>query len=510
MNHTKSMLLCALLISLSMTACSGLGDSGGGGGGGGGGGTGNATLSITLQAKPLTPPPGTNILSYSLTVGGVTLTPATGNPINIPGPLTFDMMRLQSDSGLLTLTPLTVPAGTYTTLTVSLTGATVTFCTNTAGVPGCNTSSVVSKTAGAALPIITLPNGGLVLTSNQKAGLSLDFNIGGTLTLTGQTISTVDLSALANLTAITLGTTHPSDLTATQLDYLEDIIGSVAVSGNNVTITTANHGTITAVADSNTFFSPNCNLSGVGNGTNTIACVQANQVASIDAILNADGTIKLIAFDPISAVSTTNNDFIEGVVAFAPTSTNQFTLIASDAALTTSGSVLPKPFPIGTTVNVTLVTNKPTPFAVDTNGLAVADSDVANFNTNSGSATSLLPGQMVAIRVASFTNNSGVFAVMTDALELRSSRVAGTAAQNGTNTGFLYTGTSLPPYLGINLPVPLVEFTTGTPPTQNSTHFDGVTSSTGVVNGTTYSTRALYFGQNASFPFVAGKVRQNQ
>jgi hypothetical protein len=505
MNYTKSVLLCALLISLSTTACSGLGDSGGvipppv---------TGDATLSVTLQAKPLIPPPGTNILSYSLTVGGLTLTPATGNPINIPGSLTFDMMRLQSDSGF--LGTVTAPAGTYTSLTVSLTDAVVTFCTDTTGVPGCNTASVASVTGGASSPIITLPNGGLVLTSNQQTGISVDFNIGGTLSLTGQTVSKVDLSAAANLTAIPLGTTHPSDLAATQLDYLEDIVGSVAVNGNNVTITTANHGTITAIADSNTFFSPNCNLSGVGDGTNTIKCVQANQVASIDAILNADGTMKLIAFDPISAVTTTNNDFIEGVVAFAPTNPNQFTLIASDAALTTSGTVLPKPFPIGTTVNVTLVTNKPTPFAVDTNGLNVALSDVANFNTGTGSATSLIPGQMVAIRVASFTNNSGVFAVMTDALELRSSRVAGTAAQNGTNTGFLYSGTSLPPYLGINLPVPLVEFTIGTPPTQNSTHFDGVTSSTGVVNGTTYSTRALYFGQNASFPFVAGKVRQNQ
>jgi hypothetical protein len=503
MNYTKSVFLCVSLIAVFMTACSGLGDSGG---------VvpppvnADATLSITLQAKPLTPPPGTNILSYSLTVGGLTLTPATGNPINIPGPLTFDMMRLQSDSGF--LGTVTAPAGTYTSLTVSLTDAVVTFCTDTTGVPGCNTASVVSVTGGASSPIITLPNGGLVLTSNQQTGLSIDFNIGGTLTLTGQTISKVDLSTATNLTTITLGTTHPSDLTATQLDYLEDIIGSVAVNGNNVTITTANHGTITAVADSNTFFSPNCNLSGVGNGTNTIACVQANQVASIDAILNADGTMKLIAFNPISAATATGNDFIEGVVAFTPTNPNQFTLIASDAALTTSGSVLPKPFPIGTTVNVTLKAN--TPFAVDTNGLAVAASDVANFNTGTGSATSLLPGQMVAIRVAGFTNNSGVFAVMTDALELRSSRVAGTAAQNGTNTGFLYTGTSLPPYLGINLPVPLVEFTTGTPPTQNSTHFDGVTSSTGVVNGTVYSTRALYFGQNASFPFVAGKVRQNQ
>jgi hypothetical protein len=341
----------------------------------------------------------------------------------------------------------------------------VTFCTNTTGVPGCNRVPVVSVTGGASSPIITLPNGGLVLTSNQQTGLSVDFNMGGTLTLTGQTITRVDLSAAANLTTIPLGTTHPSDLTSTQLDYLEDILGSVTVNGNNVTITTANHGAITAVADSNTFFSPNCNLPGIGDGTNTIKCVQANQIASIDAILNDDGTIKLIAYDPISAVSTTNNDFIEGVVAFAPTTSNQFTIIASDAAFIPSSTALPKPVPIGTTVNVTLNPNGPTPFAVDTNGLAVADSDIANFNNSAGSATELLPGQMVAVRVTAFTSNSAVFAVTTDAVELRSSRIAGTAAQNGTNTGFLYTGTSLPPYLGINLPTPLVEFTTGAPPT---------------------------------------------
>src|SRR3984957_16045129 len=176
MNYPKSVLLCALLISLSTTACSGLGDSGGvvpppv---------TGDATLSITLQTKPLTPP-GTNILSYSLTVGGLTLTPATGNPINVAGPLTFDMMRLQSDSGF--LGKVTAPAGTYTSLTVSLTDALVTFCTDTTGVPGCNTASVVSVTGGISSPIITLPNGGLVLTSNQQTGISIDFNIGGTLT----------------------------------------------------------------------------------------------------------------------------------------------------------------------------------------------------------------------------------------------------------------------------------------------------------------------------------------
>ncbi len=87
--------------------------------------------------------------------------------------------------------------------------------------------------------------------------------------------------------------------------------------------------------------------------------------------------------------------------------------------------------------------------------------------------------------------------------------MAGTAAQNGTNNTFVYAGTSLPPYLNFTTPQALVELTTGTPPANNSTHYDGVTAPTNITNGDTYSVRALYFGQNAGFPLVAGKVRQN-
>jgi hypothetical protein len=508
MNSTKTLFLFTLLATIPLLACSGLGDSGG---------VvpppvnGNATLSITLQSKPLAPPPGTNLLSYSLTVGGLTLTSSTGAITNIAGPFTFDMLRLQSDSGLLTAAPVSVPAGTYSTLSVLFTAASVTYCTSTPGVAGCNTSTVKSVAGGGTNSVITFPNGGLVLTSSQQAGLSVYFNMGGTLTIANQVISAVNLApTVVPVTTITLGSTHPSDLTSTQLDYLEDIIGSVSVSGNNVTIKTANHGSITAIADANTFYSPNCNLSGIGDGTNSINCVQANQVASIDGILNADGTMKLISYDPISAVSTTNNDWIEGVVAFAPTNSNQFTLVVSDSSNSTSGSLLPTPLAIGTPVTVNLDTVKGVPFGVDTNGLNVSPADVANFTSGSGSATSLLPGQMVAIHVETFTSANNVTTVKTDALELRYSRVAGIAAQNGTNTGFLYTSTTLPPYLNFTNAQALVEFTIGTPPAGNTTHFDGVTTSTNVTNGDTYSVRALFFGQNAGFPFVAGKVRQNQ
>jgi hypothetical protein len=512
-SHSKTLFLFALLVAIALTACSGLGDDGGiggGGGGGGGGGNGNATVGVTFQATPPAPPAGTNILSYSLTVGGVTLTPAvgTGNPINLAGG-TFDLVRLQSDSVF--LGTISAPAGTYTTLSVSFTSATVTYCSGVTGSPGCTATTVKQIVGGAALPVITLANGGLVLASNQETGISLDFDMGATLTIANQVITAVALvNANVNIntvTPITLGPTHPSSLTSTELDYLDDITGIVSVTGNAVTIKTANNGSLTATANSSTFYSPNCNLAGFGDGTSTINCVQDNQVASINAILNQDGTITLLSYDPLAPVSTTLNDWIEGTIVYNPTSQTQFTIVANDAVLTSSGTLLPSPFPIGTLYNVILNTNAL--FSVDTQGLNVP-ADASTFS-GSSSTSVLLPGQTVLVHVKTYTPGiSPVLTVInTDALILRFTRVAGTASQSGTTTGFTLSGTSLPVFFALTNPNQLVELTNGTPPATNSTYYDGITASTNITNGDTYSVRALYFGQNSAYPFVAAKVRQN-
>ena len=504
MNHSKALTLCFLLATVSLTACSGLGNvchtncmqNGG-----------TATLSVTLQAKPLAPPPNTNILSYAVAIGGITLTPASGNTVHITGSATFDLMRLQSDSGFLGTFSTTLPAGTYTSLTVALNSATVTYCTSTQGVPGCTPGSVTAvPDSGPSVATITFPNGGLVLTSNEQAGLSVDFNMADTLTVSNQKVTSVNLgpAAVNILTTITLGSTHPSSLAANQLDYLDDVTGTVAVSGNTVTIT-ANYGTITAVADSNTFYSPNCTALGLAL---SIACVQANQVASINAVLNADGTLKLISYDPFPVLSATKTDWIEGTVSYAPTSSAQFFIVANDASVSTSGSLLPKPFPIGSPITVDLANGAI--FGVDTQGLNVP-ADVTNFE-GTLAATALLPGQTVALHITNFALTGGLpggILVTADAVELRFTRVAGTAAMGGNGSSFSLSSTSLPPYFGFTTANQLVELTNGTPPTTNTTFYDGVTNSTNISSGQTYSIRALYFGQLDSFPFVAAKVRQN-
>lgn len=488
-----------------MSACSGLGDDGanfGGGGTSGGGGTTNATFSVTLQAKPLALPANATILSYNVTIGGLVLTPASGSAIASSGSATFDLTRLQSDSAL--LASFSAPAGNYTSMSLSISTASVTYCTVTAGVAGCNPGTVSSTTVAGTNGLITFPNGGLVLTSGQETGASIYFDMGSTLTVLNQ-VPSLSFTNL-NLTLITLGPTHLSSLTSTQLDYLEDITGAVTVSGNQVTITTRNNVQLITTADSNTFYSPNCNNAGIGDGTNTINCVQSTQIASINAALNQDGTLELLSYDPLAPTSTSSNDWIEGIVAYAPNSSTQFTIVANDASQLSGNTMLPTSL-IGLPINVNLQNNSPITFNVDTQGLQVP-ADYTNF-VGTLPATTLLAGQTVAVHVLSYTAGTPA-SVITDSAIVRFTRIAGSASQGGVVNNFTYDATTLPAFYSFGTPTELVELTAGTPPATNSTNYDGISNSSGITSGSTYSVRALFFGQFDAFPFVAAKVRQNQ
>src|ERR1700687_3718685 len=123
-----------LLLSVALVSCSGVPKTCTVNCGGGG----TATLSMTITAAPLTPPPNTNLLSFIVDVNTITLTSSTGTNVNIPlnnTSFSVDLTKLQSDSAFLG-TLATVPAGSYASITVSLSSPVVTFCTQTLGNPG--------------------------------------------------------------------------------------------------------------------------------------------------------------------------------------------------------------------------------------------------------------------------------------------------------------------------------------------------------------------------------------
>jgi hypothetical protein len=486
-----------LLSAALLVSCSGLKSPSPGGGGGGSA----ATFSVTMTAIPLTPPPNTNLLSFIVDVNTITLTSSGGANVNIPlnaTSLGVDLTKLQSDSAFLG-TSTTVPAGSYASISVSISNPVVTFCTQTSGNTGCAPGSVTTISGAAATPKISSAPFPLTLTSNQKTGLAINFNLGNALTVSTtqpQVVTTVNLAAANVLTAKALPPT-PSSLASGQLDFIEDVTGvvtAVSTTTQSVTVNTATRGSLTALANSSTVFSPNCtsfNLS-----LTFSSCVVQGQVASLDMVLNSDGTFTLLEYDPLS---TTTGDWIEGIVTATASSPTQFTLVANDVVLAPSNSRISSAS-LGAQVRVTLVT--PRPFLVDTKGLTVP---VNNFTGTDASI--LLPGQTLSVHVTAFTAAVGSTpaTASVDTLYLRFTRVSGIVAATGTQASFNIQ--SLPSFFGATPPQLLVEITQGAPPSVPATNFDGVTFAAALSNPQTVSIRALYFGQGTTMPFSAAKVR---
>lgn len=439
---------------------------------------------------PFTPPPGTSILSFAVTINSVSLTPSTGgSDVNIPlnaSTYSVDLTRLQSDSSFLGQAIKSVPKGTYNKLSVNL-SAVVTYCAATSGTPGCNSGSVAQISKSFATPT-TPSNFSLTLAANQQAALRVLINFANALTVnsSSQAVTAVNLTATNVITTVSLPPSA-STLSSGEFDYVEDVTGVVtAASSSSITVETATRGSITSSITSSTILSPDCVIK-------STACAPAvGQIASLDMTLNSGGTFSLLQYDPLNSTSV---DMIEGIVTTLNTSSNQFQIVTNDYVPASKSSII-SGLSLGDPVNVTLL-GTVQPFYIDSKGLPV-------FGTFLGqtSATNILPGQTVALHVTSFTAKSGTThaSASADIVVLRFTRVAGSVT---TPTGSIFSLQSLPPFFGQTTPSQ-VQLSIGTP----STYLDGYSSIGSIQQGDTVAIRALYFG--ATQPaFTAAKVRLN-
>lgn len=469
-----------------------------------GSGTGqvsNAGLILTLRAAPLPAPAHTNLLSFSTTVLGVSLTPETGGSVSVPlnsDSYQVDLARLQSDTSLLALST-SIPAGTYTNMVVSLSDAAVTYCTQTQGITGCAAGSVTTLIGPPATPLITTVPFPLVVAHQQNAGLAISVNIAKALTVDGQTqaITGVNLGAANVLTAMMLPPAS-SSLPSATLDFVEDVTGivsSVDEAAQSVTIQTATKGRITAVAGISTIVSPNCTTFNLGS---TFACAKQGQVASLDTILNPDGSLTLLEYDPLAIME---GDWIEGIIGLPPSSSTQFQLVTNDFVTATNNSRIGNNLKLGAPVRITLESARP--FVVDSKGLVIPSSSFSG----AVDASVLTPGQTLALHVVSFTPGTGtaLAAATVDFVYLRFTRVTGSVASAAPPNTFAIQ--SLPSFFGLTLPV-TVQLSSVSP----ATNFDGVSGASELVSGQTASIRALYFGPPTGptptpSPFSAAKGR---
>jgi hypothetical protein len=226
-----------------------------------------------------------------------------------------------------------------------------------------------------------------------------------------------------------------------------------------------------------------------------------NQIASMDAALNADGTFTLLDYDPLG---TTATDWIEGVVALVPTSSTQFQIVASDVFQPTSGSLVGTQLAIGSTVTINLGTGAT--FGVDTRGLIVP-AEATTFQ-GSNDTSVLRPGQTVAVRVSSFTASAGSTpaSATVNFVDLRFTRATANVSSVAAPTSISIQ--SLPPFFG-QTTTEIAELNHAVAPSSAPTNYDGISDGTGLTVGNTVSIRALYLGPTSVMPFTCAKVRKH-
>jgi hypothetical protein len=519
MKSYKSFVFLILVVCVSLGSCSGL-PKGNGGGGGGGGGNGTAKVSLVLVAD--TPPLNLGLVSFKVTINGITLTSSTGaktdfTPNNGNG-MEVDLVRLQSDSAFLGTVP-SVPTGTNSTITVSFSNPQLAFFNGTGAAitslsPQCpaNTVCTASFSASLGAPVITSAT---AISGNM--GIGIDFNLSNALVLNGTTlnVSFVNSAGTNVISSFTLPRQN-SNLAAGQLDVIEDITGVVSITNSAVTITpatAAGRGTVTATANSNTILNADPSNILCTNPTpgQVSTCVSSNQAASMDAILNSDGTLTIQEIEPLLG---TLKDTVEGTVISVSTSNQtQFDVIVTDVIPAAQGSLIGS-LTIGTPLTVNLA-NNPNPFLIDSKGLPVASQFASSFGVfaNAINTTALHAGQTVAVHVTAFTAASGnTLATSTvDTVTLRWSRL--TATPTGALSPSIFNITALPGHFGFTqASVFGVAVFTGTSGTRGVTNLDGIANGNAPAATPPVGLRALFIEDTTDTlnpAFFTAKIRQH-
>jgi Domain of unknown function (DUF4382) len=450
--------------------------------------TGKATLAISIFDSP---PTGVSVLSLTLPIVGITLTPSSGSPVAVFSPTTsanFELTRLQTDSSVVT-TGVSVTAGTYTAINVTVgTSSGVFINSSGATVGACVAGAVCGFPNGSATTItFTFPTA-LVLTSNQTEWIGLNFNMNSAIT-TSNGIS-LDFTQANVMTATT---TPRTNIPAAYVDTIEDFVGKVTAytSGSSITVQSAITGqSITAALNSNTEYdAPPSSYSGC---TLTPGCIAVGSTVSLDAGMTISGTFTATEVDVLQTAAVNE---VEGIIY--PTSTaNVFGMILADKSVTDSNPSLTA----GTLGSGILLTINPTAVGfVDTKTLSIPLPNPTGF-----SGSTLAAGQMVRAQVSGATTDAnGIIHATANNLLLRFSRITATVNTPGTT----FTISNLPAYL--------TALNTGLSPTPqvatylNYTILDGLTATTSLLTGQTVSIRALYFSAQAP-NFQAAKVRVKQ
>ena len=371
--------------------------------------SGNSSVVLAMTDLP---PSQVSILAAKVTLTGATLSP--GNVTLFSGSTTVELTKLQTDIAYVA-TATNVPAGDYTSLTLTFANPMLTIENDT-------TNPIVSSTTTCAVGAIctiaptsvtnlstTVVLTGFTTTAGAAAGLLVDVNLDNLL----NAAMAADFKAGTTVTAFT-----PAGAGAPPVGA-EDVVGevsSVTTSSNSFVLKNATASYSLKVDGASTFFqfpSSACTAAG-------FSCFQNNQVLSVDIGIQADGS--LLARNIVFEDSDSSDTEVEGVITNTNAASQEFSIVA----LAESASV--PNLNIGDPATVQYSTAPQTPFDVD---FIHADSVAVS----TGGFLFALPTDLAVGQEVSIRRNSGSTGnvIKADRVRLRSTRVTAGVGSNGSS-----------------------------------------------------------------------------
>jgi len=433
---------------------------------------GAAAVSVTMTD---TPSAGVTLLSFEVSLTGAMLNPGSVDLLGGKGPTQIEVKQLETESALLSTA--TVPAGTFTSLTLTFANPELTFKNDTgAALAGCAAGAVCEiKPTGTLTSTVNFPGSGIIIMANSPTGIQVDVNPN---TILSATLG-VDFS-LAGAVSVQQLTMKP----AGELDDLDDLRGAVQnldTMNKKFTLHTSG-GDFPITTDNNTEFDfEAC-------AANNFTCLQNNQVVEVDAKLMAGGTFlaKKIEFE-----DDAEDDELEGIV-FKIDDATHFEMVVLDELRSVNN------VSVGNPVVVTL--SNPG-LQVKADGLSVPSALQGDFE-GATDTSQLLPGQTVEIRLTGPANPGPPVAVTANRVRLRMTQF----------TANVKAGSIVPPNFSVDT-LPALFTNAGISSihvqTSSNTDFEGVSDVTALADGNTVSLRGLLFKNGALSPeLVAKKVRK--
>jgi hypothetical protein len=450
--------------------------------------TGNATLNLTLSDIP---PVGVDILSFTMPIVGISLTPSTGSPVSVFSSGTFELTHLQSDSDPIAV-GVSVPAGSYTSINVTLGTSTGIFSNGSGGTIGTCVANNICALPNGAATTISIPVT-LTLTANQVSWIGLDVNLNNVIT-TSNGIS-IDFTQTGVMTALT---TPRTNIPSGDVDSIDDFTGLVTAysNGSSITVKSGTRGTMVAtITSSTTYDDPQGLCTGVSSIANCISSATPT-VVSVQAYLTNTGAINVSEID---IIDTSGLDTVEGFIYPSTCASGAFGLILFDSTVI-SGNTTLTGLPFGSGFCLTL--NPTAVFLVDT-GLLTTALPAGASQPGFISSADMVIGQVVRVQVSNVLAGTLVRATANSVL-LRYSRISG-RVNNVSGSNFSINGE--PTYLGFTLPPITATFI-------NNTIFEGVTDVSALASPRPVGIRALLFKDSGTSPvtsasFIAAKVRAN-